>query len=96
MVEQGIVLGHIIFSRGLEVDKVKIDIIFSLLYPVNIQEVCSFLKHVGFYRRFIKEFLKYSISLCKLFKKDNNFMFDDACKYMLDELKKRLTLTSIM
>jgi hypothetical protein len=43
MVEQGIVLGHIVFSRGLEVDKAKIDIIFSLPYPVSIREVYSFL-----------------------------------------------------
>lgn len=87
---------HIVFSRGLEVDKTKIDIIFSLPYPVSIREVYSFLQHVGSYRRFIKEFLKNSIFLCKLFKKDINFMFDDSCKYTLDELKKRLTLTSIV
>jgi hypothetical protein len=43
MVEQGIVLGHIVFSRGLEVNKAKIDIIFSLSYPVSIREVYSFL-----------------------------------------------------
>jgi len=42
MVEQGIVLGHIVFSRGLEVNN-KIDIIFSLSYPVSIREVYSFL-----------------------------------------------------
>jgi hypothetical protein len=43
MVEQGIVLGHIVFSRGLEVNKAKIDIIFSLSYHVSIREVYSFL-----------------------------------------------------
>jgi len=32
MVEQGIVLGHVVSSRGLEVDKAKIDVISSLLY----------------------------------------------------------------
>jgi hypothetical protein len=31
MVEQGIVLGHVVSSRGLEVDKAKIDVISSLL-----------------------------------------------------------------
>jgi hypothetical protein len=33
MVEQGIILGHVVSSRGLEVDQAKIDVISSLLYP---------------------------------------------------------------
>ena len=33
MVEQGIVLGYIISSRGIEVDPVKIDVISQLPYP---------------------------------------------------------------
>jgi hypothetical protein len=32
-VEQRIVLGHVVSSRGLEVDNVKIDVISSLPYP---------------------------------------------------------------
>ena len=33
MVEHGVVLGHVVSSKGLEVDKAKIDIIQSLPYP---------------------------------------------------------------
>jgi hypothetical protein len=33
MVEQGIVLSHIVSSHGLKVDKAKIDVISSLPYP---------------------------------------------------------------
>jgi hypothetical protein len=36
MVEQWIVLGHVVFAKGLEVDKVKIDTILSLLYPASV------------------------------------------------------------
>ena len=53
MVEQGIVLGHIISSKGIEVDPTKISIISQLPYPSSVQEVRSFLGHAGFYKRFI-------------------------------------------
>ena len=48
MVKEGIVLGHKIFVRGIEVDKEKIDVIEKLPPPVNVKGVRSFLGHVGF------------------------------------------------
>jgi len=63
MVEYTIVLGHVVSTRGFEVDKAKIYIILSLLYLVNVWEVHSFLGHAGFYQRFIKEFLKIALLL---------------------------------
>ena len=56
MVTQGVVLGHIVFSKGIQVDKAKIDIISNLPPLKNLKEIWSFLGHTGFYRQFIKEF----------------------------------------
>ena len=47
MVEQGIVLGHVVSARGIEVDKSKIDVISALPYPANVREIRSFLGHAG-------------------------------------------------
>ena len=48
MVNQGIVLGHIISEKGIEVDKAKIDLISKLPSPTNIKIVRQFLGHAGF------------------------------------------------
>ncbi|KAL9400967.1 hypothetical protein Peur_004816 [Populus x canadensis] len=96
MVEQGIVLGHVVSSRGLEVDKAKIDVISSLPYPSCVREIRSFLDHAGFYRRFIKDFSKITAPLCKLLAKEVDFVFDQACKDAHDELKRRVTSAPII
>jgi hypothetical protein len=56
MVWEGIVLGHLVSERGIEVDKAKIEVIEQLPPPVNIKGIRNFLGHVGFYRRLIKDF----------------------------------------
>ena len=55
MVTEGIVLGHKIFKRGIEVDKAKDDAIEKMPCPKDIKGIRSFLGHASFYRRFIKE-----------------------------------------
>ena len=42
MVEQGIVLGHIISNKGIEVDPAKISVISQLPFPSCVREVRSF------------------------------------------------------
>ena len=73
MVNQGTVLGHVISSRGIEVDKAKIELISKLPSPTNVKTVRQFLSHVGFYRRFIKDFLRIAKPLYKLLEKDDKF-----------------------
>ncbi|GJW76010.1 reverse transcriptase domain-containing protein, partial [Tanacetum coccineum] len=48
MVKEGIMLGHKVFSAGLEVDKAKINVILKLPPPTNIKSVRSFLIHAEF------------------------------------------------
>ncbi|XP_027337828.1 uncharacterized protein LOC113851515 [Abrus precatorius] len=96
MVEQGVVLGHIISEKGIEVDPAKLDVISHLPYPSYVREVRSFLGHAGFYRRFIQNFSKIAIPLSKLLQKDVEFDFDEDCKEAFNFLKKALTTTPII
>eukprot|EP00256_Glycine_max_P051109 XP_006606981.1 uncharacterized protein LOC102663453 [Glycine max] len=96
MVHQGIVLGHLVSSRGIEVDKAKIDAITSHPYPASMWEVHSFLGHVGFYRRFIQDFSKIALPLSKHLQKDVDFVLDQPCREAFEELRRRLTSSPIM
>jgi hypothetical protein len=79
MVKQGIVLGHVISSKGIKVDKAKLDLISCLPPLWTVKEIQSFLGHDGFYRRFIKDFSKIVRPLCNLLAKDVPFNFNDKC-----------------
>ena len=57
-VEHGVALGHVVFIKGIEVDKAKVDIIQPLPYPQTIREVRSFLGHFIFFADLSKAFLK--------------------------------------
>nr|GEZ67898.1 hypothetical protein [Tanacetum cinerariifolium] len=55
MVKEGIVLGHKISKKGIEVDKAKIEVISKLPHPTTVKGIRSFLGHSRFYRQRIEK-----------------------------------------
>jgi len=96
MVTEGIVLGHKISAKGIEVDRTKIEVIEKLSPPVNVKGVRSFLGNAGFYRRFIKDFSKILKPLCNLLVKENDFNFDDECLNAFSLIKTKLVTAPII
>nr|GEW06845.1 reverse transcriptase domain-containing protein [Tanacetum cinerariifolium] len=96
MMKEGIVLGHKISRKGIEVDKAKIIVISKLPYPTNVKGVRSFLGHAGFYRRFIKDFSMISKLMTQLLMKDAKFDFSEDCKKSFSKLKEKLTTAPII
>ncbi|KAJ9560618.1 hypothetical protein OSB04_005778 [Centaurea solstitialis] len=93
---EGIVLGHLISRRGLEVDKAKLEVIMQLPEPSTVKGIRSFLGHAGFYRRFIKDFSKISKPLCNLLHVDQPFDFTSDCTKAFETLKKALVTAPIV
>ncbi|XP_014633938.1 uncharacterized mitochondrial protein AtMg00860-like [Glycine max] len=96
MVQEGIVLGHKISARGIEVDKAKINVIEKLPPPVNVKGIRSFLGHASFYMHFIKDISKIAKPLSNLLNKDDVFKFDEECLTAFQTLKDRLVSTSVI
>nr|XP_009802943.1 PREDICTED: uncharacterized protein LOC104248389 [Nicotiana sylvestris] len=95
MVQEGS-FGHLVSSKGIEVDRAKVDVIEKLPPPTFVKAIGNFLGHAGFYMRFIKDFFKIANPLCKLFEKDHPFVFSDDCGVAFKELKKRLVIAPII
>ena len=96
MVRKGIVLGHHISGKGIEVDQAKVEIIEKLLPLTSVKGVCSFLGHAGFYRRFIKDFSKISKPLSNLLMQGVSFDFDDSCMKAFETLKEKVISTLVI
>nr|GEW10837.1 hypothetical protein [Tanacetum cinerariifolium] len=91
MVKERIVLGHKVSGSEIVVDKAKIKAISKLPYPTNVKGIRSFLRHAGFYRRFIKDFSQIARPMTQLLVKDAPFNFSEECIQAFDKLKRELT-----
>jgi len=96
MVQHEIILGHEIYRKQIEVDKAKIDVIAKLPIPKCVKDIRSFLGHVRFYRRFIKNFNKIARPLTNFLAKDVAFIFDDRCLTVWEKLKMELISAPII
>ena len=92
MVKREIVLGHEISRPEIEVNKTKVEVIAKLSELKCIKDIRSFLGHIEFYRRFIKEFSKIAKPLMNLLAKNVPFYFDDGYLKVWNRLNKNLSL----
>jgi hypothetical protein len=96
MVNEGIVLGHKISEKGIEVDRAKIDAIEKLPCPRDIKGIRSFLGHASFYRCFINNFSSISKPLTNRLQKSAPFNFDKECISAFEQLKQALIMAPII
>nr|GEU54961.1 putative reverse transcriptase domain-containing protein [Tanacetum cinerariifolium] len=83
-------LGHIIDSRGLHVDPAKIEAVKNWETPTTPTEVRQFLGLAGYYRRFIKGFLKIAKPLTKLTQKHKKYIWKEDQESAFQLLKQKI------
>ena len=89
-------LGHVVSAEGISVDPQKIEAIVDWKPPTNVTEVRSFLGLAGYYRKFVEGFSKIATPLTKLTRKEEKFIWSEACQNSFDELKQRLTTAPVL
>jgi hypothetical protein len=77
------------------VDKAKVETVEQLSPPTDVKSLRSFVGHVGFYRRFIKDFSRITKPLTHLLQKDVAFDFDEKCLAAFRTLESALVSAPI-
>ena len=77
-------------------DPKKIEAVVNWNPPKNVSEVRSFLGLAGYYRKFVERFSKIETPLTNLLKKDQKFEWSDTCQHSFEDLRERLTTTSVL
>jgi hypothetical protein len=89
-------LGHILTTKGIEVDPSKVEAVSKWKQPTSISKIRSFLGMAGYYRRFIKGFSSIAKPMLELLKKDNKFIWTQKCEESFQEIKKKLTTSPVL
>ena len=93
---KGILLGHKISKRGIQVDYDKIAVIVALEIPTNLKELRGFLGCVGYYRRFVEGYSFMSSCLTELLKKDIPYTWNEERQSAFLKLKDKLTNAPVL
>ena len=96
IVKEGVLLGHAIPQRGIEVDKAKIEVIERLPPPTCVKGVRSCPGHATLYRHFIKDFSKIAKPLTLFLAKDTPLIFSNECLGDFYRIKDALIMASII
>ncbi len=95
-VEETIFLEIIVSELNLCMNFNKMTVIVSWITLINLKEIQNFMKFVNFYHCFIKNFLKLVKSFIQLTRKNISFVWNKICVQVFDNLKKQVSLISIL
>ncbi len=95
-VKETVFLEVIVSELNFRMNFSKVTVIVSWITSINLKEIQSFVRFVNFYHRFIKNFLKLVKSFTQLTRKNTSFVWNKICVQVFDNLKKQVSLISVL
>jgi hypothetical protein len=95
-IKEVLFLGHVVSPEGIAVDHNKVKEVLNWKPPTIVSEVRSFLGLASYYQRFILNFSKIMKLGTELLKKENKYVWSDACNEAFKLLKKLLTTSPVL
>ncbi len=95
-VKETVFLEVIISELNLRMNFSKVTVIVSWITSINLKEIQNFVKFINFYRRFIKNFSKLVKLFTQLTRKNTSFVWNKICVQVFDNLKKQVSLISVL
>ena len=89
-------LGHWVSKGQIRMDEKKIKAILDWTPPKKVSELRSFLGLANYYRKFIKGYSKKVNPLTDLLKKDQKWVWTDACQEAFEKLKVAVSSEPIL
>ncbi|WMV50297.1 hypothetical protein MTR67_043682 [Solanum verrucosum] len=89
-------LGHIVSSKGIEVDPKRTDAVKSWPRPLSPSDMKSFLSLAGYYRRFVEGFSWIASLLITLTQKKAKCIWFKPCEKSFHELKGKWTFNPVL
>ena len=80
----------IVCKTGLKTDLDKVRVIVEMEAPTEVSRVKSFLRHIEYYRRFIKNYAQIALPLDKLTRKGEPYVWSSEQETSLKELNRLL------
>ena len=98
LVEKTKFLGYVISRDGIETDQTKIDAISKFQNPSCVKHLRSFLGLTNYYRKFLKDYAKYSKVLEGLCgkNKEKKLIWTEECNEAFQKLKEKMINTPIL
>ena len=87
-------MGHIVSSKGIEIDLKKVEAVKNWAVPKTVTDIRSFLGFTNYYRRFIKDYAKVVKPLNTLISGENASMkkkpieWNEECQNAFDRLRE--------
>jgi hypothetical protein len=94
--QEGKLLGHIVFKDGIKIDPKRVEVIQTISIPRNVKEIQSFLGTIKFLRRFIPNFAEIVKLITGMLKKDSRVNWTTEAKASFEHIKKVISEAPVL